>query len=277
MINPEEFSNWLKTKVPNGKTARTYASIVSTFLQWAGQRKICSEIFETYILWLRKNGKEPTTERLYFHAIAWLEKYANQKIINGLRPRKLIKKLPKPLTTLEVSQILGCATPDQSQFIVCRNKAMLWILYACGLRFSELMSLNMSDLEDLNRGIRILGKGGKERIVPVSEECQSHITRYLLQLPDSVSKRLWITQKGTPLSSGVARKQLTTWAERAGIQNWHPHIMRHTCATQLMTNGMNLRVLQEFLGHASISETQIYTHVTQELLQKEYEKFQPTI
>jgi integrase/recombinase XerD len=192
---------------------------------------------------------------------------------------KGLKHLPETLTPTEVEALIGA--PDFDTPLGQRDRALLEVLYATGLRVSELVSLKVSDI-NLEVGYLItLGKGSKERLVPLGETAQSWIRDYMPRGRPSLlrshrSDILFPNRFGTPMSRQGFFKIVKKYARRAGIRkDISPHTLRHSFATHLLENGADLRSVQMMLGHADISTTQIYTHVTRERLKKVFEKHHP--
>jgi integrase/recombinase XerD len=188
------------------------------------------------------------------------------------------RKLPQTLTLDEVTRLLD--TPDLDSDLGLRDAAMLEVLYATGLRVSELISLKTADL-DLKTGlVRALGKGRKQRLVPMGEQARRAGVRYLGEARPALIKGetdvLFITRRGGGMTRQGFWKLLKNYALRAGIKkNLSPHKLRHSFATHLLERGADLRAVQEMLGHADVSTTQIYTHITQARLKQIYEKHHP--
>ena len=196
----------------------------------------------------------------------------------NLEAPKTWQLLPRFLTSDEVERLLSA--PDISSLAGLRDKAMLELLYATGLRVSELVNLKPSDL-DLELGfIKIFGKGSKERAVPLGLTAIAWIKRYLacrerLSPSGKVSKTLFVSDQGGSLSRQAAWRLIVSLGERAGIGHITPHLLRHSFATHLLENGADLRSVQMMLGHSDISTTQIYTHITNERLREIYKKLHP--
>jgi len=183
---------------------------------------------------------------------------------------KLGRPLPKSLTESEVEALLQA--PDVSQYLGLRDRAMLELLYACGLRVSELIELPVSQL-NLRQGVlRVVGKGNKERLVPLGEEAADWLDRYQHQarpavLAGRMSDALFVTQRGSAMTRQAFWYLIKRYARQAGITTGlSPHGLRHSFATHLLNHGADLRVLQMLLGHSNLSTTQIYTHVARERL-----------
>ena len=192
---------------------------------------------------------------------------------------KLPRNLPKSLGEDEVVALLN--VPDTSQLIGLRDRAMLETLYATGLRVSELVNLKVSEVS-LDMGVvRVMGKGSKERLVPLGEEALDWIRRYLGQsrpliLERRLSESLFVTQRGEAMSRQAFWYLIKRYALLAGIAKpMSPHVLRHAFATHLLNHGADLRVVQMLLGHADISTTQIYTHVARERLKQLHAQHHP--
>jgi integrase/recombinase XerD len=185
---------------------------------------------------------------------------------------KLPHSLPKSLTEEDVEALL--AAPELNQPLGLRDRAMLEVLYACGLRVSELVSLKVTEVS-LNEGvIRVTGKGSKTRLVPMGEEAVDWVARYLKEsrpniLQRQLSDSLFVTQRGEAMTRQAFWYLIKRYAVKAGIRKpMSPHVLRHAFATHLLNHGADLRVVQMLLGHADISTTQIYTHVARERLKQ---------
>ncbi len=195
----------------------------------------------------------------------------------NIKSPKLPKTLPNFLTEEEVDKLLDINLKTPYDY---RNKAMLEILYATGLRISELCNLKITDVDMNNEIIRVYGKGKKERIIPVSDYALSFLDRYIKLyrneiLKDKISDYLFISNVQDKISRQGFFKIIKKECSRAGIEkNVSPHVLRHSFATHLLKHGADLRVIQELLGHEDISTTQIYAHLVNEKIKSDY-KYHP--
>lgn len=196
----------------------------------------------------------------------------------NLSTPKLWSNLPKFLTEKEVERLL--AQPEKKKVRDFRDKAMLELLYATGLRVSELVSLKLKDL-NLEEGYVICrGKGGKERIVPFGHSAEDALREYLQKARPKLLKRddpsLFLSSRGGPFTRQGFWKMLKMYGKQAGLeQKISPHVLRHSFATHLLERGADLRSVQLMLGHSQITTTQIYTHVSRKHLREVYQKYHP--
>jgi integrase/recombinase XerD len=234
---------------------------------------------------LRGQGLAPRSVARAVHAIHGLYRFAVREgrlagdPMENLKAPRAFKALPRYLSAAQVEALLGA--PDTGTVLGLRDRAMLEVLYATGLRVSELIGLRVGDL-DMEVGIvTCFGKGGKERLVPLGEIARSWVRRYLAEARSFLAGPrspavLFLSRRGGPLSRmglwGLVRRHAVT----AGVERiLTPHVMRHSFATHLLEGGADLRAVQAMLGHADISTTQIYTHVTRERLRQVYDRFHP--
>ena len=193
---------------------------------------------------------------------------------------KLGRQLPDTLTESDVEALL--AAPDITTPIGLRDRTMLEVLYACGLRVSELTGLKLSEINLRQGVVRIVGKGSKERLVPMGEESIAWLNRYFLEAREPLLKKNLASDVVFPSNRGVFMTRQTFWHRikqhgyQAGIQKQlSPHTLRHAFATHLLNHGADLRVVQLLLGHSDLSTTQIYTHVAQHRMKSLHEKHHP--
>lgn len=188
------------------------------------------------------------------------------------------KKIPEFLFYEEMQQLLESIPQDNDENI--RNRAMFELMYACGLRVSEVVSLQIVDIDLDEQIIRVMGKGSKERIIPFYDEAKDCLVLYLNKVRKRIcsdeEKTCFLNMKGKPLTTRGVQYILDKVVMKSGLLlKVHPHMFRHSFATHLLDNGADLRIVQELLGHSSLSTTQIYTHVTGENLKNTYKKAFP--
>lgn len=198
--------------------------------------------------------------------------------VENLEAPRLLRRLPKVLSEEEVERLL--AAPDVATPAGLRDRAMLELLYATGLRVSELVGLRLPQI-DLKGGFLLaFGKGSKERVVPVGEEAERSLARYLAELRPQLAKgrhdAVFVNLRGAPMTRQGFWKILKALGLRAGIvRPISPHVLRHSFATHLLEHGADLRAVQAMLGHSDIATTEIYTHIHQERLRGAYDRFHP--
>lgn len=194
-------------------------------------------------------------------------------------PPKLPGRLPKSLSENDVEALLGA--PDPADTLGVRDRAMLELLYASGLRVSELVSITLAQLSLEMGVVRIVGKGSKERLVPIGEEAIAWIDRYMKEarvdlLDRRASEFLFVTARARPMTRQAFWQLIKRYAARAGLKaDISPHTLRHAFATHLLNHGADLRVVQMLLGHSDVSTTQIYTHVARERLKQLHARHHP--
>ncbi|MFC0523074.1 site-specific tyrosine recombinase XerD [Pontibacillus salicampi] len=213
-----------------------------------------------------------------FHQFLIRERHADQDASLHIETPKKERKLPKILSMDEVDALLNIPHTDA---LSARNKAMLEMLYATGLRVTELVTLKVSDLHLTMGFVRCLGKGSKERIIPLGKMAKNSLETYLSTARPTLLRQkktdaLFVNHHGNSLSRQGFWKILKAVAADVGIQKEiTPHTLRHSFATHLLENGADLRAVQEMLGHADISTTQVYTHVTKARLKDIYSSYHP--
>ena len=194
---------------------------------------------------------------------------------------KKVSRLPSFLSEHEINELLD-STKKRVDFLHYRDSALLELMYATGMRCQETIDLKIEDMDFSQRTLRIKGKGGKERIVPFSRTAKQAVEDYLKSCRPILLKErkdegyLFLTKRGEKISPRGLEKIVQDCAQKIGFTlKVHPHMLRHSFATELLNNGADLRTIQELLGHSSIQTTSIYTHVTYKDLQETYEKCFP--
>jgi integrase/recombinase XerD len=272
-------------------TSDAYRQDLNGFIQWLQRRRITSlnEVTRRhimdYLLDQKEKGRSAATLSRRLVAIRVFFRFLQQEgllganITDAMDAPKLWKVLPGTLSVEEVDRLLK--TPDLKNPRGIRNKAMLELLYSSGLRVSELVTLNLDDLHEDARYIRCMGKGRKERVVPYGSSARMYIDRYLEEVRplwnrDPRQRVLFITRRDKPVSRKTVWHIIKRYAVQAGVNHEiSPHTLRHSFASHLLANQAPLRVIQEMLGHADISTTQIYTHIDSGRLKSIHQKFHP--
>lgn len=214
-----------------------------------------------------------------FHKFLMLEKYVTKNVAKLVQNPKLEKKLPTVLSIEEVDNLLNCLTEDTP--LELRNKTMIELAYSSGLRVSELINLKIGNLHLQSGFIEIYGKGNKERIVPVGGEAIDLINKYLetarlLYINNKSKDFVFLTRNGTNMTRQMFFDIIKEKAKLAGItKDVSPHKLRHSFASHLLERGIDLRLIQELLGHESISTTEIYTHINNMKLKNVYMNAHP--
>jgi integrase/recombinase XerD len=234
---------------------------------------------------LRRSGRRPSTQARKvaairsFYGFALREELADRDVAALLDAPKAGSYLPDVLSAESVARILDAPPADEPEGI--RDRAILELLYACGLRVSELTGLDTDRLDLAGLQVRVIGKGNRERRVPMGEEARERIHRYLAGPREAwtagrPSAAVFVSQRGARLARESVWRLVRRWAGEAGIEaRVTPHTFRHSFATHLLEGGADLRVVQTLLGHASISTTQLYTHLTGERLREVYARAHP--
>jgi len=290
MLLEERFLDYLRVErglSTNTLTAyRTDLTKLSVFASACGKdiQSVNPVDLAAFVQALHKSGLNPKSIARILVAVHGLYRFLIQDGHMKVDPSANLEtprswqSLPRFLASDEVTRLLGA--PDPETDIGLRDKAMLEVLYATGLRVSELVGLVANNL-NLDLGfLTVFGKGGKERAVPLGINAVEWTRKYLAIRPrllarDKTTAALFINNGGHPLSRQAFWKLIVAYGERAGIGHITPHLLRHSFATHLLENGADLRSVQMMLGHSDISTTQIYTHITNERLREIYQKFHP--
>ncbi len=239
-----------------------------------------------FFKFLKEAGLSGTSASRYhsslkgFFLYLFQSNYITENPVEKIPAPKLSKKLPSVLTVNEVDNILS--QPDVTNKFGLRDKALLELFYACGLRVSELINLKISGLYFGEEVIRVFGKGSKERLIPIGSSAVNWITEYLktsrplLERKGKSENYLFLNTRGTKLSRMGVWKIVDRYVQEAGIdKEVHPHTFRHSFATHLLEGGADLRAVQEMLGHVDISTTQIYTHIDRDFIKQVHRDYHP--
>jgi integrase/recombinase XerD len=299
----EDFLQYLRHERGQAEhTQRTYAALLGKFTAWAGHQGLKdwkSVELKHLMAFLQHERERPladepkestkrlSSESVYleiaalraFYRFAENEKLLPMNVAENLSLPRRWKRLPKALTNQEIERLLTPETPETPETLC--DQAILELAYASGLRLSELKNLRLEQLHLEAGFINVIGKGNKERVVPVGRKAVEALNRYLeTGRPKLVTPRspanVFLTKRGTPFASVTLWLRIKNCVRRTGVaRNITPHMLRHSFATHLLEHGADLRVIQELLGHANISTTEIYTHVTGNRLREIHRKFHP--
>jgi len=289
----QEFSDYLRIEKRNSPhTVSAYRRDLSRFsAEFAGQKvdSVTTANIRDFLISLREQGLSPASVARSLSSIKSFFKYLCQDKQFQDNPAEILetpkrwRKLPDVLSSEDVDNLLKC--PDLESVLGLRDKAMLEILYASGLRVSELINLQVSQLDMQVGYLRTLGKGSKERIVPIGAMAKRAVENYILNSrPALVSSRkdggkpeeLFVTRRGRGMTRQGFWKLLKGYVTQANIRaNVSPHTLRHAFATHLLERGADLRSVQQMLGHSDISTTQIYTHILGKRMLEIHQQFHP--
>ena len=239
------------------------------------------------ISWVRSLSSQRITGRSIGRKLSALrglfQEALNQRLIKSnpatnVRAPKAGKHLPNALSPDAMQRLLDSPI-DPNDIEAIRDQAIYELLYSSGLRLAEALGLTVSDVHGIPEELRILGKGNKERIVPVGKKARDALSKWMEQRSEwdrAQTDRLFITKKGQSVSPRTIQRRLDLRAKAAGLdQHVHPHALRHSAATHLLESSGDLRVIQEFLGHQSLTTTQIYTHLDFQHLAEVYDTAHP--
>ncbi|HEY5296949.1 MAG TPA: tyrosine recombinase [Verrucomicrobiae bacterium] len=299
----EDFLQYLRhERGQSDNTAKTYAALLGKFTAWAAKENLTdwkSVELKHLMAFLQFERARPLAdepkesikrlsgESVYleiaalraFYKFAENEKLLPANIAENLSLPRRWKRLPKALSNDEIKKLLEPENPETPESLC--DQAILELAYASGLRLSELKNLRLEQLH-LDAGfINVIGKGNKERVVPVGKKAVEALNRFIeIARPKFVTPKspanVFLTQRGTPFAAVTLWLHIKNRVRRAGVsRNITPHMLRHSFATHLLEHGADLRVIQELLGHASIGTTEIYTHVTGNRLREIHKKFHP--
>ncbi len=273
-------------------TLTSYRNDIKSFILFLEEKKIDdpsvvdSKILTEFFKLLKDAGLTSTSAARYHSSIKGFFSYLHQNAyiktnpVEKLNPPKLSRRLPVVLNINEVEKILD--SPDVTTKFGLRDKAILEIFYACGLRVSELINLKISNLYLNDVVIRVIGKGSKERLVPIGSSAIKWTKKYLTKSRPLLENKIksenivFLNTRGTKFSRMGIWKIIDFYSKQAGIEKEvHPHTFRHSFATHLIEGGADLRAVQEMLGHSDISTTQIYTHIDRDYIKQVHRDFHP--
>jgi integrase/recombinase XerD len=270
-------------------TCLAYGADAAEYLAWLGARdplKTDSRVLEDF-LWHLKSEKSLKAVSIFrkmealraFYRFQASEERIAEDPTRGFRSPHLPERLPKFLTLDEMDRLLG--VPAKSSFALLRAQTALELLYATGMRASELLTLRPEYVNLAEGWVRVLGKGSKERMIPIHDRAKRRLAAYLetrnLRFTDrACGHEVFVNRSGKALSRVQLWRDLRSLGRKAGLgRDLHPHLIRHTFATHLLKGGADARSLQELLGHSSLSTTQVYTHLDRSDLKDSHRKFHP--
>ena len=268
-------------------TVNSYSEDIYKYLEYMESKNISSALdisynnLLNYLKYLDDNKYEVSSVARKIVSIKAFHKYLSENynvvdISTKINTPRFYRKLPNILTIEEVDNLLDINLDTPFDY---RNKAMLELMYSSGLRVSELINLELSDIDLHNNYVRCFGKGSKERIVPIGEYSSKYLSIYINEYRDGMKKgyyteKIFLNNHGKEMTRQGFFKIIKKIAKDKDInKNITPHMLRHSFATHLLNNGADLRTIQEMLGHSSISTTQIYTNVTNDILKENYDLY----
>jgi len=288
----EGFAEYLNVEAGNsGNTVQAYLRDVRRFARYAIDRRVEGPAAVTapqlrdFVYQLKDMGLAPSSIRRQISALRTYyrflvaEGHVARDPSGGIELPKMWQRLPEVLSVAEVEALLGAPTPDEP--LGWRDRALLEVAYGTGIRVSELVGLNTADIWFDEALIRVMGKGSKERLVPIGRRALGAAALYGREIRPGLDKgkthgRFFLNARGQPLSRVGAWGIIKRSAARAGLKKRvTPHTLRHSFATHLLEGGADLRAVQEMLGHADLSTTQIYTHVDRDYLRSVHKSFHP--
>ncbi len=288
----ERFRDYLALEAGNsGNTVESYLRDITRLAEYAASKgvkvpeQLSAAQLRDFIYFLKDLGLAPTTIRRQISAIRTYFKFLVGEGIAARDPSERIESpkrwrtLPAVLTVAEMEKLLEA--PNTNELLALRDVALLEFAYATGVRVSELVSVRLQDISFGERLVRVYGKGAKERIVPFGKTAMGRISSYIHEVRPHLDRGesrgvLFLNARGTPLSRVGAWGVIKATARRAGLsKRVTPHTLRHTFATHLLEGGADLRAVQEMLGHADLSTTQLYTHVDRDYLRTVHKSYHP--
>ena len=279
----ETYSEYLifqKGLSPN--TVDSYISDLKKLSLYLQDSEISQQSIENYFLDISDFNYSTSTKKRFYSSIKNFLKYLDEEEnilqikLSELR-LKSIRKLPEVLSVEDIEKMINAYQHDD--FLNSRNKTIIDVLYSTGCRVSELCNINLSDLDLVDNSLKLKGKGSKQRIVPIGSELKVNLLKYLKIRENFINSKgepLFLTKSRNSLDRTAVFRIIKNTALKASLHtNIHPHTLRHSAATHMLEGGCDLRTVQEFLGHSSVSTTQIYTKVTKEFLEEAFLESHP--
>ena len=284
--NLRSFLNYLLVdKGLSNNTVKAYEADISSFFQWLDNedlkyKNLQEDHINQYISFLfqRKMRSSSVNRKISsiksFYIFLVKRNFVKNSPLNDLVTPKQEKYLPESMSEAEVDKLLN--SPDVSNKIENRDKAMIEMLYATGMRISELVNLKMTDVDMKRCVVKVFGKGSKERLVPFGETALDSLRLYLNEREQSSSKEIFLSNRGKKMTRVAFWQRVKVYLIRENLKNSiSPHTLRHAFATHLLNRGADLRSVQLLLGHSDLSTTQIYTHIAKQRLSDVLKKHHP--
>lgn len=284
--NLRSFLNYLLVdKGLSNNTVKAYEADISSFFQWLDNedlkyKNLQEDHINQYISFLfqRKMRSSSVNRKISsiksFYIFLVKRNFVKNSPLNDLVTPKQEKYLPESMSEAEVDKLLN--SPDVSNKIENRDKAMIEMLYATGMRISELVNLKMTDVDMKRCVVKVFGKGSKERLVPFGETALDSLRSYLNEREQSSSKEIFLSNRGKKMTRVAFWQRVKIYLIRENLKNSiSPHTLRHAFATHLLNRGADLRSVQLLLGHSDLSTTQIYTHIAKQRLSDVLKKHHP--
>ncbi|MEM7276934.1 MAG: tyrosine recombinase XerC [Pseudomonadota bacterium] len=284
-----EFLGHLKTERRlSDHTVKNYAIDLGKFSEYCNRQQIeqpvhcSSDDIRLFAAWLHRNGLSPRSIQRRLSAVRSFFRYLireghlKNNPATDIRAPKGRKRLPGTLDPDQMARLLDLPTDDP---LACRDKALMELLYSSGLRLAELISLNLGDIDVTDATVRVTGKGAKTRIVPVGRYALDALDVWLghrAQFAPVEEPAIFVSKRGQRISPRSVQQRIRYWARLQGIdEGVYPHLLRHSFATHVLESSRDLRGVQELLGHADISTTQVYTHLDFQHLAQIYDSSHP--
>ncbi len=286
----EDYSRYIRLE--RGLSSNTALAYLSDLRQLAAYLKKAQIAFESVdsrslenYFWKLKTEKNLSAASLFrkmeaiksFYVFLVSDKKIEKSPAASFRSPKMPQRLPKTLSVSEIEALLR--TEDFNTFEKLRRKTMLELIYATGMRASEILALKSDAINFQDGWVRVFGKGSKERLIPIHSTAIAWLEKYAelreARFPRQDAAEFFLSRRGKKLSRVQFWREMKALGRKAGISNLHPHLFRHSFATHLLQNGADLRSVQELLGHASLSTTEIYTSIDRSGLKKSHQRFHP--
>lgn len=276
-------------------TLRSYGADLSQLTDWLASARLTLDdldrpVVRRFAAHLGTRGYAPATRSRKLSALRGLTRYLSERGVlaadpaAGLPGPRRGRRLPRTLRRDEVDRFL--AAVGGADALRVRDRALFELIYGCGLRSAEAVGLRIDDIDQAAAEVRVRGKGGRERVLPLGEPAADALAAYLIgsrpelargrgRTPPPAAPQAFLSRNGRPLRTSDVRRLVVRYCRAAGIEDASPHMLRHAFATHMLEGGADLRAIQELLGHASVATTQVYTHVSGAHLRRVYDRHHP--